>query len=215
MNSDLANLIKNTDLIIWDEAVMAHRHVFSTVDTTFRDIMKNDKFFGNKLMVFGGDFRQILPVVPNGNRAAIVQASLKYTKFWKNVNQHKLTENMRIKTASFNLGKSHQTLMDFAKYLLSLGEGKFQCLKNSNYTDDIQLPINLSQNVDELELIKKVFPDINNNYKNTEFITSRAILTPKNKTVDLINELASTYFPGIAKTYLSTDSVTSEKDKCK
>ncbi len=66
INSELAELIRNTQLFIWDEAVMAHKHVFSTVDRSFRDITQNGSFFGNKLMVFGGDFRQILPVVPKG-----------------------------------------------------------------------------------------------------------------------------------------------------
>jgi len=57
--SSLAELIRETKLIIWDEAVMAHRHMFATVDKTFKDIMNNDNLFGNKLILFGGDFRQI------------------------------------------------------------------------------------------------------------------------------------------------------------
>ena len=78
---------------------MVHRHMYSTIDRTFRDIMRreyadnNDAFFGNKLMLFGGDFRQILPVVPKGNRDAIVKASLKNTRFLKFLRLHKLTEN--------------------------------------------------------------------------------------------------------------------------
>jgi len=53
----------------------------------------NDAFIGNKLMLFGGDFRQILSVVPKGNRDAIAKASLKNTRFLKFVRLHKLTEN--------------------------------------------------------------------------------------------------------------------------
>ena len=47
---------------------MAHKHVFIAVERTIRDIMTVDKLennsipFGNKSMLFGGDFRQILPV---------------------------------------------------------------------------------------------------------------------------------------------------------
>jgi len=66
VNSELADLIRSTELFIWDEAVMAHKHVFSTVDRSFRDLTQNGNFFGNKLMIFGGDYRQILPVVPKG-----------------------------------------------------------------------------------------------------------------------------------------------------
>ena len=62
--------------------------------------------------------------------------------------------------------------------------------------------------MDESELIKLVYPDIYNNYKNIEFMSKRAILTGKNVDVDKINEIAAEYFPGEAKTYLSADSVT-------
>jgi len=48
---------------------MTHRHAFEAVDRTLRDLMKTvnplleNKPFGGKVIVFGGDFRQILPVV--------------------------------------------------------------------------------------------------------------------------------------------------------
>ena len=41
-------------------------------------------------------------------------------------------------------------------------------------------------------------------------MSTRAILASKNKDVDKINDLASKYFPGIEKEYLSADSVTNE-----
>ena len=59
-------MIQNIDLIIWDEAVKAHRNIFKAVDLTLRNLMsqiglKNKEiYFGNKVMLFGGDFRQIL-----------------------------------------------------------------------------------------------------------------------------------------------------------
>ncbi len=73
-----AALIRAANLIVWDEAPMMHKHVFEAVDKTFRDIMgRPDMLFGGKVVVLGGDFRQILPVVPRGNRGQIVGASLK------------------------------------------------------------------------------------------------------------------------------------------
>lgn len=38
----LADLIAKADLIIWDEAPMAHRHTFETVDRTLRDLLSVD-----------------------------------------------------------------------------------------------------------------------------------------------------------------------------
>ena len=73
-----AALIRAADLIVWDEAPMMHKHVFEAVDRTLRDITgRPDVLFGGKVVVLGGDFRQILPVVPRGNRGQIVAASLK------------------------------------------------------------------------------------------------------------------------------------------
>ena len=57
--------IQESDCIIWDEAVMAHKHIFMAVEKTLRDIMSlhnpdcNVIPFGNKQILFGGDFRQI------------------------------------------------------------------------------------------------------------------------------------------------------------
>jgi hypothetical protein len=36
-----------------------------------------DMFFRGKVVIMGGDFRQILPMVPRGKRGQIVDASLK------------------------------------------------------------------------------------------------------------------------------------------
>ncbi|XP_010431521.1 PREDICTED: uncharacterized protein LOC104715846 [Camelina sativa] len=68
--SMLAELIRKTDLIIWDEAPMTHRFAFEAVDRSMRDLLAEDdpkamhKIFGGKTVLLGGDFRQILPVIP-------------------------------------------------------------------------------------------------------------------------------------------------------
>ena len=93
VNSDLADMLRICDCIIWDEAVMAHKNVFLAVQRTLQDILAlNDESlrkipFGNMQMLFGGDFRQILPVVKRGNRSQIVEASIKRAPFWKYVEE--------------------------------------------------------------------------------------------------------------------------------
>ncbi|CAN6685799.1 unnamed protein product [Malus baccata var. baccata] len=61
---NLAELIKKTSAVVWDEAPMAHMFAFETLDRTFKDIIGVDLPYGGKVMIFGGDFRQVLPVVP-------------------------------------------------------------------------------------------------------------------------------------------------------
>ena len=75
-NSAQAHLIREAILIIFDEAPMADRKVIECIERTLRDITGCDDIFGGKVVVFGGDFRQILPVVRHGSRADIVNASL-------------------------------------------------------------------------------------------------------------------------------------------
>jgi PIF1-like helicase len=76
-NSDLAKLIREADLIIWDEAPMQHHHIHEAVDRSFKDIRGcEDKPFGGLTVVFGGDFKQILPVIVKGLWPEIVRACI-------------------------------------------------------------------------------------------------------------------------------------------
>uniref|UniRef100_A0A453CJP2 ATP-dependent DNA helicase n=1 Tax=Aegilops tauschii subsp. strangulata TaxID=200361 RepID=A0A453CJP2_AEGTS len=70
--SGTAKLLMRASLIIWDEASMTKRHAVEALDNSMRDIMaRPDLPFGGKTIVFGGDFRQVLPVVRKGTRSQI------------------------------------------------------------------------------------------------------------------------------------------------
>lgn len=43
---------------------MMHGYVFKFVHRTFSDIMKNENPIGGNFALLGGDFRQVLPVIP-------------------------------------------------------------------------------------------------------------------------------------------------------
>ncbi|XP_012829670.1 PREDICTED: uncharacterized protein LOC105950848 [Erythranthe guttata] len=60
--SPQAELLIEAKLIIWDEAPMMHRFCFESLDRTMRLILNSEKPFGGKVIVLGGDFRQILPI---------------------------------------------------------------------------------------------------------------------------------------------------------
>lgn len=55
---------------------MQQCHCSEAVDMMFRDIRDNSSSFGDTTLVFGGDFRQILHVVPKGSMAQIMEAYL-------------------------------------------------------------------------------------------------------------------------------------------
>lgn len=94
---DLAEMLRHTQLIIWDETPMAHKHCFEAVDRSLRDIMSNhsnsDSIFGGKVIVFGGYFRKILLVVPRGARSDIIHESLNASYIWNECEVLTLTKN--------------------------------------------------------------------------------------------------------------------------
>ncbi|XP_071728496.1 uncharacterized protein [Rutidosis leptorrhynchoides] len=62
-NTHLGNLLKETELIVWDEAPMNDKKCFESLDRTLRDILDCDSLpFGGKSIILGGDFRQTMPV---------------------------------------------------------------------------------------------------------------------------------------------------------
>ncbi|XP_019171089.1 PREDICTED: ATP-dependent DNA helicase PIF4-like [Ipomoea nil] len=102
--SELAELLVQTKLIIWDEAPMMHKFCFEALDRTMRDLLRfinprsSDMTFGGKTVVFGGDFRQILPVIPKGTRPDIVRASISSSYLWKSCKVLRLTKNLGLRS---------------------------------------------------------------------------------------------------------------------
>jgi ATP-dependent DNA helicase PIF1 len=100
--SPRGKLLLHTKLIIWDEAPMMNRFCFEALDRTLRDIMSSqdennkDKPFGGKVVVLGGDFRQILSVIRKANREDIVSSAVNSSKVWDTCKVLKLTKNMRL-----------------------------------------------------------------------------------------------------------------------
>ena len=99
--SYLAKLLQMTKLIIWDEAPMCHKFSFEPLDKSLKDIMHNDRPFGGKVIVFGGDFCQILPIVPRVNRSDIVHATLNALYIWDHCQILKLTKKHMVVVQSF------------------------------------------------------------------------------------------------------------------
>ncbi|XP_050521686.1 uncharacterized protein LOC126894605 [Daktulosphaira vitifoliae] len=120
-SSKQAIKIKDSPLIIWDEAPMSASLQVSAVDKLLRDLMQNNSWFGGKPILFGGDFRQVLPVVQRGNRAQIVNACIKCNPMWPFITQCNLTTNMRAQTDPW-----------YSEYILNMGNDKIPKLPCSN-----------------------------------------------------------------------------------
>ena len=72
--------------------------------------------FGGITVVFGGDFRQILPVKMKGSRETSVATSLQRSRLWRGIKILSLTENMRL--------SRNPEDVNYAEWLLNIGDGK-------------------------------------------------------------------------------------------
>src|SRR6266540_4440708 len=96
--TNLAKLLIDTSLIIWDKALMTHKQCFEAFDRSLRDIIaETDKKaldipFGGKVVVLGGDPKQVLPVIENGTKEQIINASIITSYLWTNVTILSLAE---------------------------------------------------------------------------------------------------------------------------
>ncbi|XP_072151075.1 uncharacterized protein [Setaria viridis] len=196
--SGTAKLLQQVSLIIWDEASMAKRQAMETLDNSLPDIMgRQDLPFGGKTVFFGGNFRQVLPVVQKGSKAHTVDAPLRWSYLWESMRHLKLVRNMRTQSDPW-----------FAEYLLRIGGGTeegngdgYVCLP-----DDICVSYSGDSKKDLDRLIECIFPNLNANMTNKNYIASREILSTRNAWVDNINMKMIGMFQGGEMVYHSFDS---------
>jgi len=210
IGSMLANVLSKVDLIIWDEAPMAHRHTFEAVDRTLRDILSVGdekaltKTLGGKTVLLGGDFRQILPVIPQRTRQETVSAAINRSYLWESCHKYLLSQNMRVQPEEIK----------FAEWILQIGDGeaprKTHGIDDDQEEDNIIIDKNLllPETENPLEVLcQSVSPDFTNTFQDLENLKGTAVLTPRNETVDEINDYLLSKVPGLAKEYFSADSI--------
>ncbi|XP_012856955.1 PREDICTED: ATP-dependent DNA helicase PIF1-like [Erythranthe guttata] len=193
--SGAAELLRKAQLIIWDEAPMAKRWAIENVDKCLQDIMGNDKYFGGKVVVFGGDFRQVLPVVPRGTAHQTICASLVKSPLWGEMEKNSSKTNMRAKTDS-----------KFSELLLRIGNGEEPTDTEGNVKIPEEMIIHYDNDEDSIHrLIMAIFPSLGENSHSAGYMTGRAILATRNEHVDKLNEKLISIFPGESREYHSYD----------
>ena len=194
-----ALVLRNCKILVWDECTMAHKNALEALDKTLKDIRNSKQLMGGLVVLLAGDFRQTLPVIPRGTPADELNACLKASSLWVHVKKLALTTNMRVRL--------HQdvTAGTFAQQLLDLGNGAW---KQDSLTGEVMFPTgfcNLVNNVEELK--ERVFPTLRIHFTDCRWLFERAILAPKNETVERINYELLQQLPGESKLYQSVDSV--------
>ena len=194
--SNLATLIRRTKLLLIDEATMLDRYLLEAMDRTLCDIMQTpEKPFGGKIVILAGDFRQCLPVVPGATRAGTVEHCINQSHLWSNFIMLNLTRNMRVDASG------DQDLEEFDRWTLKIGNGEI---------DPVNLPQNLiateirpnspknklSEGNAMKEFCQKIFPDLQENIANPNFLNGRSILATTNKEVSMLNDIVIDLIPG-------------------
>ncbi|XP_075658771.1 uncharacterized protein LOC142628592 [Castanea sativa] len=175
--SDLAELIRRAVVLIWDEAPMVNRRALEALDRTLQDLMEINSPFGGKVLILGGDFRQLLPVIPKGTKAKLLDACIVNSPLWRYIKILHLTQNMR----SIND-------QQFLEYIRRIGDG----IEPFATDDLIKVPSSMAipweGDHSIAQLIEQVFPDLQNHAYNARYMVDRALLTPINEDVDKLNE---------------------------
>ncbi|KAL3818277.1 hypothetical protein ACJIZ3_004182 [Penstemon smallii] len=191
--SSLARMIIEARLIIWDEASMANRFSIESLDKLLVDFCESRLPFGGKIVLFGGDFRQTLPIVLHGSREAMIGASFVSSSLWRKVIRFTLHENMRSREDP-----------EFTSFILSVGNGEVPFIFDENICIPSHMLIPFTDTYSSLNrLIDTVFPSLHQYMLDPISCIHRAILTPKNTCVSELNDLLMDKFPGEMKEYLS------------
>ena len=196
--TDLHKVLQHTQLVIWDEVPMQHRHCIEALDRSLQDLLTSNKPFGGITFLFGGDFRQTLPVIPKASQEQIVGATLHRSALWSNVQILHLSKNMRL----------HDGEEEWANFLLDIGNGRYQT--STNPTATLPNGMRCGDNVESL--INFVYPNLkDSNTHSDQFFLERAILSCRNDDVDDLNHAILSVFPGDLKLYHSSDKIVQEE----
>ncbi|KAF4530354.1 hypothetical protein B566_EDAN018479, partial [Ephemera danica] len=186
--SSEAQKIRSAGLIIWDEAPMAHIDLFQAVNRLLQDLMQNTLPFGGKVILLGGDFKQILPVVKHGSRASCVAALIsKCPDLWQHFIILRLTQNMRTNPAE----------IEFSNWLLQVGTGMLNTPQGT-----INIPANNIYS--GTNFIQQVFGEA---IQGQGDLSKCAILCSSNHQALAVNEKVLEMLPGENHQYLSSDQV--------
>ncbi|XP_076928068.1 uncharacterized protein LOC143591886 [Bidens hawaiensis] len=158
---------------------MNDRRCFDSLDRSRRDLFNyEDKPFGGKSVLLGGDFRQTLPIISKASKSTILSSSLPRSYLWH----------------------------------ISVGDGVIgsQDVNDPEDTKNIRIPDEYLIRYSDTALTELIHFIYNANTLqklNATTLSKKAIICPKNETVNEINSIVINMTPGTTKAYTSIDSV--------
>ena len=186
-NSDDARYIRALESMIFDECPATHRHLLQALDRTLRYIRGNNLPWGGLIVLFSGDFRQILPIVEGQTPAHSINASFKFSPLWEGIRTLRLRINHRARNRRWQnfllrLGNGHPS-GNQSHYLVSLGRHCTVTTTIEGVVRRIYGDVLRQQALPPPELLH-------------EYYAERLILAPKHIVVDAVNDFITNAFLG-------------------
>ncbi|XP_012843382.1 PREDICTED: uncharacterized protein LOC105963522 [Erythranthe guttata] len=204
--SPQVELMIRAKLIMWNEAPMMHMNCFEALEKTIKSILQVDKPFGGKVVVLGGDFRQILPIVLKASRQDIVHATVNSSPLWHFCRVMKLSKNMRLQSCSSPTNVDE--VIEFGDRILKVGNGNVREQYDGEASLEIPEDLLIGDSEDLFrDLLNFVYPDLLSNMYDPDYFQGRAILAATNERVESVNDHLMSLLPGEEKVYLSSDSM--------
>ncbi|KAL7147924.1 hypothetical protein ABFS83_06G142700 [Erythranthe nasuta] len=174
-------------LIICDEALMMHMYFFEALDKTIKSILDSDMPFGGKVVVLGGDFRQILLFVLKASRQDIVHSTINSSLLWRQCKVMMLNRNMRLQLSSSSANADE--IREFVDWILRIGNGDAGEVNDGDAIIEIPNDLLIHDSADPfLDLIEFVYPDLVRNLFTPDYFEDRAVLSPTNESVGFVND---------------------------
>lgn len=156
---------------------MTDRRIYQAVNELFCFLNPNKgDFFPTTTFLFGGDWRQTLPIVEGVQGQGVLEYTMLRSEMWEKLTVLHLTVNQR-------------ALKDpvYSQWIQRVGEGSNYL---PGYKEDIEIPNKFIVN-NESELIRKMFGD--DKIEDDKITNSSSILTVDNVTSLDINEKVCLY----------------------
>ncbi|KAL3627363.1 hypothetical protein CASFOL_028726 [Castilleja foliolosa] len=163
------------------------------------------KPFGGKTILFGGDFRQILPVIPKGGRHDILSATINRSYIWKDCEVLRLTKNIRLQSVGGN--DETAELSEFAEWIAKIGDGTIGDGENGVSKVEIPNHMLIENDGDPLDsIVETIYPELDDGSTDPSYLKDRAILAPTLALVDSVNHYMIEKMSGECRTYYSSNS---------
>ena len=186
LNSTHARRLNKARLLIIDEVSMLDRTYLSIINNTLHNILpvgdtRRAAKFGGKVVLLGGDFQQLLPVISGGGLGDQMQQSIRFSEFFNDFDRVYLTQNMRV-------GPNQQ---QFVQTLDQVG-------RDQNQTGQFAVPANMLA-TDMQHQIDFVY-DNGRALHNPAQLQNCLLLAPKRRDVDELNmEILCRFNPQVAE----------------